>query len=495
MLRISMRGALVVLGLLLGASPLKADDSHYQDHLVGGRAVSLGGAFASIADDPSGLFYNPAGIVDSRQLSLQVSTSLYGFERGSYNVDVITLPIPGVDSLSVEFTDLIIVPVSAGAVKTFGKKGPDGLPTQAYSFSIMVPSYRSSSIKAPYSSGGETNDPAFQASELSYGRRVTDRSLWTGVGYAKKLSNGLRLGVGAHYVLRSMVAVEEVSSNATLTEELSSGADPEEVFQLASNDISFINGSLVLVAGLKYRSRRFSYGLSLRSPSLQVHSRAELRFENGKSIPEVDCADWSGASASPACGDEGVLVGGGTSQFWSPEPRRVESETKHPPAIRAGVSYSIPYKLTLSAALIYHFPTSYTLLNLVGGGTERLPFNPKINRNQVLNFNLGFEYLLIREVSFSVGVFSDFSSADPLRKMTYATEQQPDIDLGGFVLSLGYFGEHALSRVGLLYNSGHGYDVIPVNDVKQAFDASQDFQRVDYFQSFFYLFLSSTFRY
>ena len=53
-----------------------ADDVHYQDYIVGDRAVSLGGAFTAIAADPSGMWYNPAGIVDVRNTSLSLSANL-----------------------------------------------------------------------------------------------------------------------------------------------------------------------------------------------------------------------------------------------------------------------------------------------------------------------------------------------------------------------------------------------------------------------------------
>jgi len=40
-----------------------ADQNHYNNLLIGDRAAGLGGAYTAIADDPSGLYYNPAGIV------------------------------------------------------------------------------------------------------------------------------------------------------------------------------------------------------------------------------------------------------------------------------------------------------------------------------------------------------------------------------------------------------------------------------------------------
>ncbi|MEO1175145.1 MAG: UPF0164 family protein, partial [Myxococcota bacterium] len=59
-----------LVAVLLLAAPARGDDTHYQDFIVGGRAVGLGGAFTALADDPSGLFYNPAGIADIDETNL-----------------------------------------------------------------------------------------------------------------------------------------------------------------------------------------------------------------------------------------------------------------------------------------------------------------------------------------------------------------------------------------------------------------------------------------
>lgn len=47
---------------LLAASTVKADLYHYNNLLVGDRAIGLGGAFTAISDDASGVYYNPAGL-------------------------------------------------------------------------------------------------------------------------------------------------------------------------------------------------------------------------------------------------------------------------------------------------------------------------------------------------------------------------------------------------------------------------------------------------
>ena len=58
-------------------------DNNYQDFLVGGRAIGLGGAFTATANDVTSLLYNPAGLSFVESTSAQLSTSLYGIERGS----------------------------------------------------------------------------------------------------------------------------------------------------------------------------------------------------------------------------------------------------------------------------------------------------------------------------------------------------------------------------------------------------------------------------
>ena len=54
-----------------------ADEYHYNNTLIGDRAVGLGGAYTAISDDASGLFYNPAGIVFSDDLKLTGSAHAY----------------------------------------------------------------------------------------------------------------------------------------------------------------------------------------------------------------------------------------------------------------------------------------------------------------------------------------------------------------------------------------------------------------------------------
>lgn len=65
-----------VLIVLLSCFGL-ADEFHYQDLIVGERAAGLAGAYISIADDPSGIYHNPAGIIYNFENYFSLSANVY----------------------------------------------------------------------------------------------------------------------------------------------------------------------------------------------------------------------------------------------------------------------------------------------------------------------------------------------------------------------------------------------------------------------------------
>jgi len=68
---------LLVFGL--STQPAIGDQFHYANVLMGDRAMGLGGAFTAVADDASGLIYNPAGLAFA--LSNDISGSGNAFYR------------------------------------------------------------------------------------------------------------------------------------------------------------------------------------------------------------------------------------------------------------------------------------------------------------------------------------------------------------------------------------------------------------------------------
>lgn len=61
-----------------------ADDLHYNNILIGDRAAGMGGAYTAVSDDPSGLYYNPAGIVFAPGRSFSASVNAYQYSKKTY---------------------------------------------------------------------------------------------------------------------------------------------------------------------------------------------------------------------------------------------------------------------------------------------------------------------------------------------------------------------------------------------------------------------------
>ena len=64
------------------------DTNYINDH-IGDKATGLGGAYCAISDDPSGAYYNPAGLVFALENQISLSVNNYKFKRIIYkDIDI-----------------------------------------------------------------------------------------------------------------------------------------------------------------------------------------------------------------------------------------------------------------------------------------------------------------------------------------------------------------------------------------------------------------------
>ena len=72
---------------------------------VGARATALGGAFSAISDDPTALFWNPAGITQTKGIGVTAAyTAMFG--GMSHNFAGVTLPVGETNKLGVSLLNL-----------------------------------------------------------------------------------------------------------------------------------------------------------------------------------------------------------------------------------------------------------------------------------------------------------------------------------------------------------------------------------------------------
>ncbi len=99
---------------------------------VGARAIAMGGSFVAIADDPSALYWNPAGIVNINSISLQ-ATKTNWFVDTDFNVIDLVVPLGFMNSaIGIH---LAMMDYGENPVRTVAR--PDGT-GETYSASDLV---------------------------------------------------------------------------------------------------------------------------------------------------------------------------------------------------------------------------------------------------------------------------------------------------------------------------------------------------------------------
>ena len=452
-----MRGMILWIGALSVFLPfsLWADDQHYQDFIVGDEAVGLGGAYTAIASDPSGGWYNPAGIVDVRNTSLSLSANLYGIQDSSSGETDFFDPEDAISKLSV-------VPSSAGFVQALGRTDMHGKRPYAIGMTLVVPSYRKFSV----SEEGSYNDPALGLVKSGYNRSYTDSTLWAGFLGAMRMGAFMSMGVSLFLTHRSV----QDAAHSFFATDFSQGEFHN--FRTAMTELDFSNYALLMAVGIKiHLAPNLFLGAMVRSPSINVFSSGSLRFSRSRAN-----------GSDPA------------SFLPTPESITVESATRINGEARVGMAYVLPNLLKISADISAHLPVSYTLLKVTDPvAKSALLIAPEVERSLVINGNLGADVNIANLLTIGIGAFTNFASTPNISRDA-DKPAPPHVNMYGGTLALGFASQHTLTRVGIMYAYGSGHDVHAVNQDQLPTD-TQGFVRVPITQTYIYFFLSSTFRY
>ncbi len=83
---VPVRGVWLVLGVAgCAALPLQAAEYNHKHLLTGERAAGMGGAFVALADNNTGMFYNPAGMVHADELEASAAVNLVSASVAEYD--------------------------------------------------------------------------------------------------------------------------------------------------------------------------------------------------------------------------------------------------------------------------------------------------------------------------------------------------------------------------------------------------------------------------
>ena len=407
-----MRGFVAVTCVAMTAlvSPAHAgSDTHYQDAIVGERAGGMGGAFTALADEATGPYYNPAGLVRGQARLLQVSMSAYKLRRKN-----VTLADYCGSELSDDQSALFSLPASLGFANNFEA----GEMQHAFGLTVAVP--HADRVANAASLNGATCGALQLDAGLS--QITVDRVFRGGLTYAVQPAGWLRLGAMAGLSVRGYSASHFLSVVTTF-EGVSSPNPTVQVVNLEATVWAMHIGLGAIVEP----APGVRLGLAFTTPQLQLTDAGRIDIVTSEPDPEVD---------------PDLTFLDNASFYW-----------RVPFGLRLGVAYTRPERFTVALDADLHG----SVAEHENIAHELLPedTSDRVSRNMVTNLNAGAELYIGDSMIARAGLFTNFS-AQPRLDSTSAEDAPDRVDLYGATLGIGYYDERSVLSLAIQGQYGIG---------------------------------------
>ncbi len=405
-------------------TPAFADDLHYNNILVGDRAAGMGGAYTAISDDPSGLYYNPAGIVFAPGRSFSASVNAFQYSQKEYK-DVL-----GGNGWERKSSNLqpnyfgIIQPLGEGKVG-FSYAVPDSrLEDQDQTF-YNIPGIDTTISICRTDPNAYNTYPECRITITTYviNMNDTDYTYNFGPSYAIKLNDNLSVGTTlyVHYRDRELISNHFVSVDNDLS------VSGDERYEWTNTYGSLTEWGIKPIIGVMWTpADKVSLGLTVsKNYILDTDRRLQTTLRG---------LDY--LTKQPAY------------NVWDSDDNR-----EFPTNVTAGVAYFPSESLLLSADISYYSEAGYTIKyrNTVTGGvsTESVP------QEETVNVAIGAEYYPTERIALRGGLFTNMANTPELS--SGKTDQPEHIDMYGLSLSISRFTRASSLTLGGSY-SFSGYD-------------------------------------
>ncbi len=413
------------------AAGLDTQNYNYINDLVGDRALGMGGAYTAISDDPSGAYYNPAGIVFA--IDNQISLSVNSYKNKRIEMEETLSTADGSKSYDQRIETLY--PSFFGVVQALGK--------MKFAFSAMSINNEKLDQDEKFSNVYLLGDDGNIYSGTYYlNYNVIDYTYQLGPSLAMFITDSFTVGVSAYYFFKR----KEIISNQILT----FNKPTETSYQIINQYVTEEAQGVHLIFGLQYMpNKKLAFGFSLDYGALLSHT------QNGQLF-------YKNESAS------GDLNSGGSGIDKSIDSEDVE-KSDLPLVYRLGVAYFVSNKLVFSFDLIAHVGTKYyqdevgETYELIGGIYDF---------NATYNFAIGAEFFVQDYFPVRAGFFTNFANTPEISENK--TNQQMHVDLYGFSTSVSWQTKNSAITLGGFYQFGTGKAQI-INNSKDTQTTNIDF--------------------
>lgn len=408
----------IILSLVTAARSY-ADEFHYNNILVGERPAGLGGAYTAISDDPSGLYYNPAGTVYSMGSNISGSANAYYLTTKHYD----NVLGGGWDRKSTALLPNffgIVQPLAVGRIGFSYAVTDSIIEDQDQTFSNLPSNVDKDITTYVINFNNENNVYNF------------------GPSYAIELSRGISVGATLYFHYRKA----EQALNQFITFDNGVGTQGSVFY----SDFEWQNvyrerteWGMRPIVGIMWspEDAKYSVGLAV-SQTYVFDSDTDIQFT---------CKGYDWDRNSDGTNDEDTCGGDPATDDVLRFDFSSDKERDYPLVTTLGVAFFPTNAFLISGDISY-----YTGTDEIKDENNGLTLQGE--RRSLLNASIGAEYYLSEKVAFRLGAFTNLANTPDIERGK--TGQDEQVDLLGGSLSLSYFTKGSSITIGTSYGYGKG---------------------------------------
>ena len=376
------------------ASFISAQDSHYWTNQYGTEASLLGGLVVGSKHDLSSTFYNPGTLALTTDQVLTISSDAYQITQVN-----ITSKSPAVPDLESNTSG------SAPSIVAF-RLQLDELGKNQIAFSLLVrdvvkADFYGRDIYKTDTSGIRANDGIIFEDNIE---------TWLGFSWGYKINEKVGIGISQN------IAVRSNRQRLQVINQVLEGPQTAAT-RIIYSDTYFNNFKILWKAGIIFDHRPLSFGFTVTTPSLNLFNYT------GESSINISQINSAGEEQFIAVNDEDGLT----------------SEYKTPFSIAFGAAYHLGKTSFYFSAEWFAKISSYEVLNtqpvLVVPTGEVLPNTNYLSRRSIIDFGLGIDHKLGKDLSLYGSIFTNNSAKNPDEPSKYSLSGYNIIHfLGGVAL-------------------------------------------------------------
>lgn len=419
-----MKRLLAPLGILCFSSVVFADQYHYNNIIIGDRALGLGGAYTAMADDSSGVFYNPAGLAFALSNDISGSANAFYWRKAVYkkalgNVDFEERSQGSVPSFFGGLQKLDHI--AKGLVFAFGVYSTDNeLKDQNDLYADMT-----------------INSVQIMRFHRAVQLRAATNYFGGGLGY--RVTPNLAIGIGLKYMM-----IDELTQEYQDVEQATRRCPDPAVACESTEAISTVSmlsqnvrqnlsaAAIQPILGLQYAFGRFSFGLTLKKGILLSDE-----FERSTEVRTAysDIANGTYNRNLPNYYRTTLLP-------TDPKQKPTEGALGDLPTnARFGIAWYAMPRFLWSTDIMYYTEAK----------SEKVP---TYDRGSVLNVATGMEFYATPTLPIRFGFFQNNDARPKLDPNK--TGQADHIDYNGISLFLGWVQPNSQISFGTIYQVGSG---------------------------------------